>query len=61
MKVYFQRVLSSKSADRAQILSYVAALGCIIMAIPPVIIGAVAKATGMTDLKFIPVGPDLEL
>jgi hypothetical protein len=43
--VYFQRVLSSKTAGRAQILSYVAALGCIIMAIPPVLIGAIAKAT----------------
>lgn len=45
-QVYFQRVLSSKSADRAQLLSYVAAFGCGIMAIPPVLIGAIAKATG---------------
>ena len=45
LQVYFQRVLSSKSAGRAQILSYVAAFGCIIMAIPPVLIGAIAKAT----------------
>ncbi len=44
-KVYFQRVLSSKTAGRAQILSYVAAFGCILMAIPPVMIGAIAKAT----------------
>ena len=44
-QVYFQRVLSSKSAGRAQILSYVAAFGCILMAIPPVLIGAIAKAT----------------
>ena len=47
-QAYFQRVLSSKSASRAQILSYVAALGCVIMAIPSVLIGAVAKATGLT-------------
>lgn len=46
-QVYFQRVLSSKSASQAQILSYVAAFGCFIMAIPPVIIGMVARATGM--------------
>lgn len=39
-------MLSSKTAFRAQLLSYVAAVGCIIMAIPPMIIGAVAKATG---------------
>lgn len=46
-QVYFQRVLSSKSASQAQILSYVAAFGCFIMAIPPVIIGMVARATGV--------------
>lgn len=46
LQVYFQRVLSSKTAGRAQILSYVAAAGCILMAIPPVLIGAIAKATG---------------
>lgn len=48
VKVYFQRVLSSKTAGRAQILSYVAAFGCILMAIPPVLIGAIAKATRKT-------------
>lgn len=46
-QVYFQRVLSSKTAGRAQVLSYVAAFGCILMAIPPVLIGAIAKATRM--------------
>ena len=55
-QVYFQRVLSSKTAFRAQILSYVAAAGCILMAIPPVMIGAIAKAvrkylTVMTSLN----------
>lgn len=45
-QVYFQRVLSSKSAGRAQLLSYVAAFGCVLMAIPPVLIGAIAKGTG---------------
>jgi len=42
-QVYFQRVLSSKSAHRAQILSFVAAFGCIVLAIPAVLIGAAAK------------------
>ncbi|XP_035226604.1 high-affinity choline transporter 1-like [Stegodyphus dumicola] len=51
-QVYFQRVLSSKSAFRAQLLSYVAAAGCIIMAIPPMIIGAVAKATAWNETAF---------
>jgi high affinity choline transporter 7 len=50
-QVYFQRVLSSKSAFKAQILSYVAAVGCIIMAIPPMIVGAVARVTGF-DFSF---------
>ena len=45
-QVYFQRVLSSKSGAKAKLLSYVAAFGCIIMAIPPMIIGAVARVTG---------------
>jgi len=45
-QVYFQRVLSTKSAFKAAILSYVAAFGCILMAIPPMIIGAIARATG---------------
>lgn len=59
--MYFQRVLSSKTAGRAQVLSYVAAAGCILMAIPPVLIGAIAKATrmyrihaaGMNKLRFV--------
>ena len=46
-QVYFQRVLSSKSGHKAQMLSYVAAFGCIIMAVPPMIIGAVARVTGL--------------
>lgn len=51
-QVYFQRVLSSKSAGRAQILSYVAAFGCVSMAIPPVLIGAIAKATGKSYFVY---------
>uniref|UniRef100_A0A182KHH3 Uncharacterized protein n=1 Tax=Anopheles christyi TaxID=43041 RepID=A0A182KHH3_9DIPT len=51
-QVYFQRVLSSKTAGRAQILSYVAAFGCILMAIPPVLIGAIAKATAWNETAY---------
>ncbi|XP_062535221.1 high-affinity choline transporter 1 [Armigeres subalbatus] len=51
-QVYFQRVLSSKTAGRAQILSYVAAFGCILMAIPPVLIGAIAKATPWNETDY---------
>ena len=45
-QVYFQRVLSTKSSFKAALLSYVAAFGCILMAIPPRIIGAIARVTG---------------
>ena len=51
-QVYFQRVLSTKTAKKAQILSYVAAFGCIIMAIPPMIIGAVARVTAWNETDF---------
>lgn len=44
--MYFQRVLSAKSPGRAEIMSYAAAVGCIILAIPPVLIGAIAKSAG---------------
>uniref|UniRef100_A0A1I7TE78 High-affinity choline transporter 1 n=1 Tax=Caenorhabditis tropicalis TaxID=1561998 RepID=A0A1I7TE78_9PELO len=50
-QVYFQRVLSSKTASGAQTLSFVAGVGCILMAIPPALIGAIARNTDwrMTD------------
>ena len=48
-QVYFQRVLSSKSSKRAQILSITAAFGCIFMAVPAVLIGAIAKSTGKME------------
>ncbi|XP_019881961.1 high-affinity choline transporter 1 [Aethina tumida] len=51
-QVYFQRVLSSKSAGRAQVLSYVAAIGCVLMAIPPVLIGAIAKGTAWNETGY---------
>ncbi|XP_076365533.1 high-affinity choline transporter 1-like isoform X1 [Tachypleus tridentatus] len=58
-QVYFQRVLSAKSAFNAQILSYVAAVGCIVMAVPPMIIGVVAKATAWNETAYgMPVTPD---
>ncbi|CAH1104314.1 unnamed protein product [Psylliodes chrysocephalus] len=51
-QVYFQRVLSSKSAGRAQVLSFVAAFGCVLMAIPPVLIGAIAKSTAWNETDY---------
>lgn len=44
-QVYFQRVLSAKSAKYAQMLSFTAAFGCIIMALPAILIGGIAQAT----------------
>jgi len=52
-QVYFQRVLSSKSAGRAQILSFVAAAGCIVLAIPAVLIGSVAKSTNWANISTV--------
>ncbi|KAH9366203.1 hypothetical protein HPB48_016768 [Haemaphysalis longicornis] len=51
-QVYFQRVLSSKTAFKAQLLSYVAAVGCIVMAVPAMMMGAVAKATRWNETAF---------
>ncbi|CAF4453903.1 unnamed protein product, partial [Adineta steineri] len=45
--VYFQRVLSAKSAKKAMYLSFCAAVGCIVLAMPPVLIGAIAKSTSI--------------
>ncbi|XP_070392232.1 high-affinity choline transporter 1-like isoform X2 [Dermacentor albipictus] len=51
-QVYFQRVLSSRTAEGAELLSYMAALGCLFMAIPPVVVGAVAKAANFTAAGY---------
>ena len=51
-QVYFQRVLSATSAWNAQILSFTAAIGCIVMSIPSVLIGAIARNAGIDILLF---------
>jgi hypothetical protein len=45
-QVYFQRVLSSKTEKSARYMSFLAAIGCILAGIPPIMIGAIAKTTG---------------
>ena len=45
-QVYFQRVLSSDSSAHAQALSFIASIGCLLMAIPSILIGAIASVTG---------------
>ena len=51
--MYFQRVLSSRTAAGAEILSYIAAVGCILMAVPPVLIGAIAKSTSKSNKNLL--------
>ncbi|XP_043211527.1 high-affinity choline transporter 1-like isoform X1 [Amphibalanus amphitrite] len=51
-QVYFQRVLSSKSGKKAQILSYIAAFGCVIMAVPPILVGVIAKSTDWNQTMY---------
>ena len=53
-QVYFQRVLSSKTAAGAELVSYIAAFGCFIMAVPPILIGAIAKSTGKYNQQPFP-------
>ncbi|CAD6195438.1 unnamed protein product [Caenorhabditis auriculariae] len=55
-QVYFQRVLSSKTASGAQTLSFVAGVGCILMAIPPALIGAIARNTDWRMTDYDPYG-----
>ena len=50
--MYFQRVLASGTKAHAQIASFVAAFGCIVMAIPSVLIGAIATTTGNVIVAF---------
>ena len=45
-QVYFQRALACKTPRKAQIVSFVASLCCLLMPIPAVLIGAVGVKTG---------------
>ncbi|XP_077507550.1 high-affinity choline transporter 1-like [Amblyomma americanum] len=51
-QVYFHRVLGCETDFDARMLSYLSALGCIAMAIPPVVIGAAAKSTNFTAAGY---------
>ncbi|OXB80561.1 UNVERIFIED_CONTAM: hypothetical protein H355_014904 [Colinus virginianus] len=51
-QAYFQRVLSSSSATYAQVLSFLAAFGCIVMAIPAVLIGAIGASTAWNQTEY---------
>ena len=49
--------MSSKTEKTAQILSFVAAFGCIFMAVPAVLIGAIAKSTDWNQTDYAKYGP----
>ncbi|OCT95236.1 high affinity choline transporter 1 [Xenopus laevis] len=51
-QAYFQRVLSASSATYAQVLSFLAAFGCLVMAIPSVLIGAIGASTNWTQTLY---------
>ncbi|KAF7670364.1 hypothetical protein LDENG_00252280 [Lucifuga dentata] len=51
-QVYFQRVLSASSATYAQVLSFLAAFGCLVMAIPSVLIGAIGASTDWNQTSY---------
>ncbi|XP_078613400.1 high-affinity choline transporter 1-like [Branchiostoma floridae x Branchiostoma japonicum] len=51
-QAYFQRVLSSKSPARAQGLSIAAGIGCFLMSIPSVLIGAIGASTDWPNTTY---------
>ncbi|XP_049518858.1 high-affinity choline transporter 1-like [Dermacentor silvarum] len=51
-QVYFQRVLCTESVFTAKMLSYLAAAGCCFLALPPIIIGALAKSCNFTAAGY---------
>ncbi|XP_063996153.1 high affinity choline transporter 1-like [Pogoniulus pusillus] len=51
-QTYFQRVLSTASPGQARLISYLSGFGCFSMAIPPVLIGAVAASTDWNQTSY---------
>merc|ERR1719210_175814 len=49
---YYQRVLSSKTAKRAQLLSYGGGAIALIMTAPSVVFGAIARATRWEETEY---------
>ncbi|KAM4702102.1 high affinity choline transporter 1-like [Discoglossus pictus] len=51
-QIYFQRVLSASSTTQAKVTSYLAAILCLVLAIPSVLIGAVASSTDWNQTTY---------
>ncbi|KAM8977432.1 high affinity choline transporter 1 [Pelodytes ibericus] len=51
-QAYFQRVLSASSATYAQVLSFLAAFGCLLMAVPSILIGAIGASTDWNQTDY---------
>ena len=51
-QAYFQRVLSADNDRSAQVLSFAAPAGCILLVIPPILIGAAAKVADWTQTEL---------
>ncbi|NXI58301.1 SC5A7 protein, partial [Chloroceryle aenea] len=51
-QTYFQRVLSAASPRQARLISYLSGFGCFLMAIPSVLIGAVASSTDWNQTSY---------
>ncbi|XP_049267084.1 high-affinity choline transporter 1-like [Rhipicephalus sanguineus] len=51
-QVYFQRVLSSATVFDAQMLSYVSAVGCLMFAVPPILIGSTSRRANFTAAGY---------
>ncbi|XP_067672953.1 high affinity choline transporter 1-like [Haliotis asinina] len=51
-QVYFQRVLSARTVNIARILSFAGGFGCMFMAIPAVLIGAIASNTDWNQTAY---------
>ncbi|XP_056416293.1 high-affinity choline transporter 1-like [Hyla sarda] len=51
-QIYFQRVLSASTTTQAKVTSALGAVGCVVLAIPSVLVGAVAASTDWNQTSY---------